>query len=107
VFAYEPEHWPRIGHRDHRVSGEIAREAMKKSGFAGWSLYYHTLAPNTFADVGLEWADAQALLAIHASQFNGERLRLIRGIVGSHAQDAGLRFGTDFAEEFRAVKWDE
>ncbi len=103
IIAYEPEYWPRVGHRDHRVGGEIARAAMKRTGFQGWSLYFHTLAPNTFADVGREWADAQNLLTVHASQFHGDRLKLIRGIVASHAQDAGARFGTDFAEEFRAT----
>lgn len=105
VFSYEPEYWPRVGHRDHRVGGEIARAALKQAGFRGWSLYYHTVAPNTFADVGKEWLSAQELLGVHASQFNGERLRLIRGIVSEAAIASGERFGTDFAEAFRAVDW--
>ena len=103
VLANDPFYWPRLSHRDHRVSGEITAEALKDIGFTGWVLFFQTNGPNTFADVDRNWSDAQDLLGVHKSQFFGERLERIKAMVSERALEAGDRFGVGFAEPFRAV----
>jgi len=76
---------------------------MKEIGFTGWALFFQTNSPTTFADVDRQWSDVQNLLAVHKSQFFGERLERIRSTVSEHALEAGERFGASFAEPFRAV----
>lgn len=104
VLGSDPYYWPRASHRDHRVAGELTEAALKQIGFDGWALYFSTVAPNTFSDVGADWMEAQELLGVHKSQFYGEKLNLIKGIVSEYAVQAGEEFGVDFAEPFRAVR---
>lgn len=106
VIANDALYWPRLSHRDHRVSGEIATEALAKIGFTGWALFFQTNGANTFADVDRQWGDAQDLLAVHKSQFFGERLQRIRAMVSERALEAGEKFGAGFAEPFRAVRYE-
>lgn len=105
VLGFDPYYWPRISHRDHRISGEITRDAMKASSFSGWALYFSTVAPTTAIDVDKTWSRAQELLGVHASQFNGEKLGFIQGFVSQNALETGETFGYGFAEGFRAVKF--
>lgn len=103
VLTNDPLYWPRLSHRDHRVSGEITAKALEEIGFTGWVLFFQTNGPNTFADVDRHWGDAQDLLGVHKSQFFGERLERIKAMVSERALNAGEKFGAGFAEPFRAV----
>src|SRR5688572_30672523 len=40
VLANDPLYWPRLSHRDHRVSGEITAKALEETGFTGWVLFF-------------------------------------------------------------------
>jgi len=104
VLGFDPYYWPRVSHRDHRISGEVTRDALQLIGFQGWALYFSTVAPTSAVDVDRTWTQAQDLLAIHKSQFYGEKLKMIQGFVTQHALDTGEKFDLGFAEGFRAVK---
>lgn len=106
VIANEPCYWTRVSHRDHRIAGEVTQAALEQMAFTGWALWMSTVAPNTFSDVEKTWERAQDLLAVHASQFYGGRLQLIRGIVTQYAIEAGERFGVGYAEAFRAIRYE-
>jgi LmbE family N-acetylglucosaminyl deacetylase len=103
VLAFEPEFWPRVSHRDHRVAGEVTADALQKIGFTGWVLYFSTSSPNTFASTGEYWFEVAELLGVHESQFFGDKLNRIQAMVGGRAVEAGERFGVEMAEPFRAV----
>lgn len=105
VMGFDPLYWPRVSHRDHRISGEVTRDAMKRANFEGWALYFSTVAPTTAVDVDKQWAQAQDLLTVHASQFSGEKLGFIQGFVSQNALETGEKFGHGFAEGFRAVRF--
>ena len=107
VIANDPYYWTRVSHRDHRIAGEVTQAALAQMGFSGWALWMSTVAPNTFSDVDKTWEKAQDLLAVHASQFYGERLRLIRGIVSQYAIESGETFGVSYAEAFRAIRYEK
>lgn len=103
VMGFDPYYWPRRSHKDHRIAGEVTRDALKQIAFRGWVLYFSTVAPTTAVDVDRTWAQAQDLLAVHKSQFNGEKLGFIQGMVSERALMTGEAFEMGFAEGFRAV----
>jgi LmbE family N-acetylglucosaminyl deacetylase len=106
VLCFDPEYPPRSSHQDHRRSGEIAMEACRAAKFTGWVLQFSTRAQNYAVNVDKEWTERLELLAIHASQFSGERLRFIQAHIAdsavAQAGDAGFSFG----EGFRCVRFE-
>jgi len=103
ILSFDAEYPYRVSHRDHRATGEAVAAAVKGAGFRGWLMCFATLGPTTAVDITNKWQGVENLLAIHKSQFYGERLRRIRGFVKAHAMEAGERFGPALAEQFRAV----
>lgn len=104
ILLFDPEYPPRISHGDHRAAGELAAQAIEKAAFKGWTMHYSTFGENTACDVSAYWAQAEDLLAVHKSQFFGEKLERIRNMVSNKAMEAGERFGTTYAEPLRAVR---
>lgn len=107
VLAFDTEYWPRVNHADHLASGQAAWEAvMTPPGIAGIKdlLLYDTTAPNFVPDVS-DWIDrASQMLAIHKSQFYGERLERVRNMVLNGWYEAGQRAGEQFGVPLRVVK---
>jgi LmbE family N-acetylglucosaminyl deacetylase len=103
VLAFDPDYPPRLSHRDHRNSGEAAARAVKTAGVGTWLLRFSTRAPNYAVDVTAEWPRKEELLRVHSSQFNGDRLRLIYGIVARSAAEYGALTHTRYAEGFRCT----
>jgi len=92
-------------HQDHRVTGEIAAKAMKMANFKGWALLFSSRAPNFVVDIEKVWAEKQALLAIHKSQFYGKRLEFIQNHRTDAAVADGELAGVTFGEAYRAVQY--
>lgn len=103
ILAFDGDYPPRIQHRDHRNSGIVAEAVAREAG-ASWLLRFSTHAPNLWIDTSDLWDRRSDLLAIHKSQFYGERLERIRGMVYGRAEEDGRRGGFDLAEAFRATK---
>ncbi|MBX3118302.1 MAG: PIG-L family deacetylase [Fimbriimonadaceae bacterium] len=106
ILCFDPDYPPRISHGDHRAAAEIARDAAKKAEYNGWMMHFSTMGSNTAVDVSVFWSQAEELLAIHKSQFFGEKLERIRNTVSNNALNAGEQWGVAYAEPFRAVKLD-
>jgi len=104
ILCFDGEFPERMSHRDHRVSGQMAMEAAVQSGLPLWVLMFQTNAPNHFFDITDQWDAKQALLTIHKSQFYGEHLTGIIGMVESRAERDGLRSGFSLAEGLRCVR---
>ncbi len=104
LLTFDPKYPYRVSHRDHRAAGQATVAAARKVGFPGWLMLFATLGPNTAVDMTEKWPDVENLLAIHKSQFYGERLAWIRRSVKAHAMEAGERFGPALAEQFRAFR---
>lgn len=104
ILTFDPEYRRRLSHRDHRAAGEATVQAARKARFHGWMMLFSTLGPNTAVDVYPYWNQVDRLLAVHKSQFHGERLVRIRKSVLAWAEEAGAEFGPILAEAFRAVK---
>lgn len=94
----------RVSHRDHLTAGEAALRSAANAGFRGTFLLFATQGPNTAADVTSRWPEVEQLLAIHKSQFYGEKLDRIRGFVKAYKQEAGMEFGPALADSFRACR---
>jgi LmbE family N-acetylglucosaminyl deacetylase len=102
LFAFESDYLPTVQHRDHENTGRAATELAKDIG-ADWLLLYATMANNYYVDTTGTWDQRSELLAIHASQFYGEKLKRIRGFVMDKAFTDGEEIGTETAEGFRVV----
>lgn len=103
VITFDGDYPPQIQHRDHRNSG-IAAEAIVAGTSTQWILRFGTRAPNLYVDTSGLWEKRSELLAIHKSQFFGERLERVRGMVEGRAYEYGEEAGTEMAEAFRATK---
>ncbi len=104
ILCFDPNYPPRQSHQDHRRSGEIAFAAGQQAGFKGWYLCFSSIAPNYAVDVDKVWSDRLDMIAIHASQFSGKKLEMIRGMFAESAANQGEPFGYSFAESYRAVQ---
>jgi LmbE family N-acetylglucosaminyl deacetylase len=67
-------------------------------------LQFSTRGPNFFVDISKEWGAKAKLLAIHKSQFYGEKLDRIEGFVMSMAISDGEQAGKELAEGFRVSR---
>jgi LmbE family N-acetylglucosaminyl deacetylase len=103
VISFESEYVPTIQHRDHENSGKAALELASQTS-AKWALLFATNSPNFYFDTTGTWTKREELLAVHASQFYGEKLERIKGFVMSKAENEGEIIGTETAEAFRAIK---
>lgn len=104
IVAFDAEFAPQRQHQDHRVSGEIVTAAVRKAGFKGWVLGCSTRAPNYVADGSAYFAWQRKLVAIHKSQFSGERLERIVRMTEGRILEAGEPYGYQAGIEFRAVR---
>ncbi|HEY0868262.1 MAG TPA: PIG-L deacetylase family protein [Fimbriimonas sp.] len=104
IMAFEDQYPWRFSHSDHRRAGESAVAAAKMAGFGGWLLLFQTNAPNFRVDVTPYWDEKREFLAIHRSQFNGDKYERIEGMVRGRAVREGSAMGVELAEGFRAVR---
>ena len=88
VLTFDGDYPPKVQHRDHRNSG-IAAEAIVAGTSTQWILRFGTRAPNLYVDTSDLWEKRSELLAIHKSQFFGDRLEMIRGMVQERAMETG------------------
>lgn len=106
VLAFDGAYPPRFSHQDHRRAGEAAERAAAQYGKARWLMRFSTLAPNYVRDITDDWTTKSELLAVHESQFHGERLERVRGLVASRAEEDGERVGVPLGEGFRCSRLD-
>jgi LmbE family N-acetylglucosaminyl deacetylase len=103
LMAFDSEYLPRVQHRDHENAGRATSELAPKTS-AQWLLLFSTTAPNYTVDTSKYWAERSRLVAIHKSQFYGEKLYMIRGMLYEKEMTDGEAAGFELGEGFRAVK---
>lgn len=104
VLTFDSEYPPRMSHRDHRLAGEAAFLAAKRTGIPQWCLLFATRAPNYAVDISDLWDTKTALMANHKSQWSGKKLEGVSNMVYGFAETDGKPFGYEIAEGFRCVK---
>ena len=105
ILAFDGDFPPRASHQDHRRSGDIISPACREAGFTGWTLHFSTLSPNYVVNVDKVWAERVDLLAIHKSQFSGEKLKRIQAFIADSAAEQGESSDITFGEAFRAEEF--
>jgi LmbE family N-acetylglucosaminyl deacetylase len=105
LFCFDAEYPPRIAHQDHRRSGGAAEMAAKRADFRGWLCRFSTSAPNFAFDVSDVWRAKMELVAIHQSQFFGERLNRIRAMIERRDAEFGRLIGVVKAEGVRVSRY--
>lgn len=101
VLGFDGHYPPRLSHQDHRRAGEATESAFWGYGKAPWLLRFSTSASNYGVDITDDWQTKKELIAIHKSQFYGERLERVINLVASYAEDEGEKIGVPLAEGFR------
>lgn len=104
ILAFDHDYSKRLNHRDHRNAGEAAERAVHQAGVGKWLLRFNTIAPNFAVDVTAEWPRKRELLAIHKSQFNGDKLTMIEGFVSRSAEGDGKLLHVRYAEGLRCTR---
>jgi LmbE family N-acetylglucosaminyl deacetylase len=103
IIAFDSEYLPTIQHRDHENSGRAATELVAGTS-AKWLLLFATTAKNYYVDTSKYWDDRAKLIAIHKSQFSGEKLELIKGTLYEKELNDGEEGGFELGEGFRVVR---
>ena len=103
LIAFDGEYPPKAYHRDHLNSGIAALQAAKGTNVK-WAMLFATHAPNYTADISDQWERQKQLIAMHPSQFSGEKLQLIFNMVESNASEDGDRIGVTYGESFRCLR---
>lgn len=103
VLGFDGEYPPRASHGDHRAAGDATFKAAKASG-AKWLLLYSTIAPDYSIDVSNQWEERLKLLAIHESQFSGEKLKRVQDSITSDAMEAAGEGNASYVEPVRCIK---
>lgn len=103
VLGFDTLYPPRLSHGDHRRAGAITEEAVKGTG-TRWLMRYSTRAPSYTVDVSDQWDGHQMLIAIHKSQFFGERLEGVKNMVASNLETAGERIDTTHGVGLRCTR---
>lgn len=103
LIAFDDQYLPRVQHRDHENTGRATRELAPQTG-AKWLLLFATMGPNYWVDTTGTWEKRSDLLAVHKSQFFGEKLGQIQGTIFEKATSEGEKIGAETAETFRAVR---
>jgi LmbE family N-acetylglucosaminyl deacetylase len=104
VLAADPKYRPRRAHRDHTNAGENAMLALEKWSGSCTVALYSTRAPNCWVDITRYWFGKKELVAVHESQFYGERLQWITGMLAERATEEGERAGLSMAESYRVFE---
>jgi LmbE family N-acetylglucosaminyl deacetylase len=104
LLTFDDLYPTRISHRDHRRTGEAAVQAARECGFHGWVMLFMTGAPNYRCDISKFWDAKEKLLAVHASQFHGERLERVKLSLMSDATDAAEGTEYEYVEPFRVER---
>jgi len=104
IFTFDADYPPRIAHQDHRLAGHATEIAAAREGFDGWLCRFSTAAPNFALDVTDVWPRKMELVAVHKSQFYGDRLERIRNLIGNRDSSAGEFIGVGKAEALRVSR---
>jgi LmbE family N-acetylglucosaminyl deacetylase len=104
ILTFDGEHPTRLRHRDHRRTGVAVERALRQTPIGSWLLRFSTSSPNYAVDIGDVWENKMRLVAIHASQFYGERLRRIRSLLRSRAEADARLLGSELAEGLRVSR---
>lgn len=104
ILTFDTKYPYRVSHRDHLAAGEATLKGGAKAHFKGLFLLFATQGPNTAVDITDRWPDVEKLLAVHKSQFFGEKLTRIQNSVKAYKQEAGEVFGPALADSFRACR---
>ncbi len=104
ILSFDPLYPPRASHGDHRAAGRFVDSVARSLGRRVILLQFSTRAANFFVDISKEWPAKYDLLAIHQSQFSGEKLKMISNMVFSLAADDGELSNLELAEGFRATR---
>jgi LmbE family N-acetylglucosaminyl deacetylase len=103
ILAFDSEYVPSVQHRDHENSGRAATELASNTS-AKWLLLFSTNWNNYHVDTSKYWERRSKLVAIHKSQFYGDKLTMIRGMLFEKSMNDGEEVGIELAEGFRAVR---
>jgi len=104
VLAFDDEYPPRVSHQDHRRSGTVARAAVQKVPTVRWTLLFNTRAVDFAIDVSEVWEKRKELLAIHRSQFQGEKLQGVQYAIEEAAMNDAEKSEGTYAEGYRALR---
>lgn len=104
ILAFDGDYPPRASHQDHRRAGDITKKAALAAKGPEWLMLFSTHYPNFVVDITDDWDRKKELLAIHASQFNGERLERVTNMVAGSAEQDGERIGVTLGEGFRCIR---
>jgi LmbE family N-acetylglucosaminyl deacetylase len=105
VVSFDPEYPPRVSHRDHRTAGRVTSRAWRQVPGIEWHLMFESVAPNFAVNIDKEWDVKKQLIAIHKSEFSGEKLNRILDLLENRATDAAeMLNGATYAEAFRVEK---
>ena len=100
ILCFDGDYPPRMSHQDHRRAGDATFAAAKQVGGPCWVMRFQTIAANYVIDISDLWDQKADMLKIHKSQFHGERLEGVTGMVQQSAADDGEKVGTTFGEGF-------
>jgi LmbE family N-acetylglucosaminyl deacetylase len=104
VFSFDPVYPPTVQHSDHLRTGEAVARAIKALPNVEWLLQFSTRAANFAVDITDVWPEKRRLLAVHESQFQGRKLRIIEELVRGRAAADGALASVPLAEAFRVVQ---
>ena len=102
ILAFDPDFPPRISHGDHRSAGALVK-AIAGQTTAKWLLMFQTIAENYTLDITDQWEEKTQLLAMHRSQFSGEKLARVTGFVEDMAIGYGEKINVTYGEGFRCL----
>lgn len=103
LITFDGEYPPRVSHGDHRSAGQAAAAAAAGSSVR-IEMLFATHAPNYVADTSDFEDREKELLAIHASEFAGDKLQRVTDSVEGDASAEGDGAGFTFGAAFRCVK---
>ena len=107
VICFDPDYWPRINHSDHLASGRATIDAIKDMNgktSVKWILMFDTTGANFTPSVDDTVNEGIGMLAIHKSQFYGERLSRLKNMRLESWYDDGAAVGQGFGIALRAVR---
>jgi LmbE family N-acetylglucosaminyl deacetylase len=104
VLAFDGDFPPRLSHQDHRRAGDAAQLAVLKAGVPLWLCRFSTVGANFYVDITDVWDRKEQLLAVHKSQFNGDRLRRVSNMVAGNAEKDGEAIDVGLAEGYRCER---
>ena len=103
LIAFDSEYIPMVQHRDHENSGRATTELASGTS-SSWLLLFSSTANNYVVDTSKYWEGRSRLVAIHKSQFYGEKLQWVRGTLFERSMNDGESGGFELGEGFRAIK---